>query len=112
LVTGNRERHHDPVADLQRLVVGADLNHLAHVLMAENVALVHCRDNPAINVQVRAANRTGRHLDDGVARMLDLWLRNFFAANIAFTEPRQGFHLVLPFFVIAPRRFRTLTPGF
>src|SRR5262245_8550027 len=68
---GNGEGHHDPVADLQRLVLGADLDHLAHGLMPDDVAMLHLRDYTVVDVKIRAADRAGGHLDDRVARMLD-----------------------------------------
>ena len=37
----DRERHDDPVADLQLLVLGADLDDLAHELVAHDVADLH-----------------------------------------------------------------------
>ena len=43
LAAGDRERHDDAVADLQLLVLGPDLDHLAHGLMAEDVALSSSR---------------------------------------------------------------------
>ena len=84
---GDREGHDDAVADLQLFVLGADLDHLAHVLMAEDVAAFHRGNDAAIDVQIGAADGAGGHLDDGVARMLDFRIRNFLAADVAFAVP-------------------------
>ena len=65
------ERHHDAIADLQSRVVLADLDDLAHELMAEHVALLHRRDVAVVDVQVGSADRRRRDLDDRVARIQD-----------------------------------------
>ena len=46
------------------------------------------------DVQVGAADRAGRHLDDGVARMLDLRIGHALAAHVALAVPGQCFHFV------------------
>ena len=46
---GDGERHDHAVADLQLLVLGADLDHLAHGLVAEDVAALHRRDDAVID---------------------------------------------------------------
>ena len=97
LAAGNCKGHHNAVANLQRLVFGPDLDHLTHILVAEHVALLHVWNDTAIDVQVGAANRTSGHLDDGVPWMLNFGIRNFLAANVAFTVPSQGLHLLLRF---------------
>jgi hypothetical protein len=43
LAACDREWHDDPVANLERLVLGSDLDDFAHRLMAEHVALFHRR---------------------------------------------------------------------
>ena len=42
---GDGEGHDDAVADLELLVLGADLDDLAHGLVAEHVAAFHLRDD-------------------------------------------------------------------
>jgi hypothetical protein len=93
---GDGERHHHAVADFELLVGGADFNHFAHGLMADDVARLHLRDKAAVNMQVRAADRAGGHLDDGVLRMLDLGIGDFFAANVGFAVPGECFHVNAP----------------
>ncbi len=88
----DRERHDHAVADLERLVVGADLDHLAHRLMAEHVAPLHARHHAIIEMQVRTADGAGGHLDDGIAAMLDLGVGHMLAAHVALAMPGQRFH--------------------
>src|SRR5204863_4997165 len=57
------EGHHHPVADLEALVLRADLHHLAHELVADDVAVLHAHHEAVVEVEVRAADRTARHLD-------------------------------------------------
>ena len=54
------------------------------------------RDDAIENVQVGAADRAGRDLDDGVARMFDFRIGNAVAAHVAFAVPDQCFQVVTP----------------
>ena len=72
VAAGDRERHDHAVADLQVLDLRADLDDLAHELVAEDVALLHRRDEAVVEVQVRAADRRRGDPDDRVARVQDL----------------------------------------
>src|SRR4051794_17411281 len=92
LATGDGERNDDAVANLQRLVFGADFNDLSHVFVAEDVALVHRRNNPVENVQVGTADRAGGDFDDGVSWVFNLWVGHALAAHVAFAVPGQCFH--------------------
>ena len=96
LAAGDRERHHDAVADFELLVFGADLDHLAHGLMAEDVALFHRGHDAVEQMQVRAADGAGRHLDDGIASVLDLGIRHGLAANVVLAVPGQRLHRKSP----------------
>jgi hypothetical protein len=64
-------------------------DYLAHVLVAEDVAALHGRVVSVEEVKVRAADRTRGDLDDRVARVADLRIRNrlperrLFRASIA-----------------------------
>ena len=71
LAAADRERDDDAVADLELLVLGADLDHLAHELVADDVARLHAGHEAVVEVQVGAADRAAGGLDDGVARVLD-----------------------------------------
>ncbi len=84
---GDGEGDHDPVADLQLAVAFADLDHLAHGFMAQDVALFHARHDPVEEVEVGAADGAGRDLDDGVAIVLDLGVGNALAADVVFAVP-------------------------
>ena len=105
---GDGERHDDPVADLELLVLRADLDDLAHGLVAEDVAALHLRDDAVEDVQVGAADGAGRHLDDGVARMLDFGIRHALAAHVALAVPDQSFHALTPGNVLERRARRAL----
>ena len=52
VAAGDGERHDHAVADLQVRHRLADLDHLAHELVAEDVALLHRRDEAVVEVQV------------------------------------------------------------
>ena len=57
VAAGDGERHDDAVADLQVLDRRPDLDDLAHELVAEDVALLHRRDEAVVEVQIGAADR-------------------------------------------------------
>ena len=86
------ERHHDAIADLQPRVVLADLDDLAHELVAEHVALLHRRDVAVVDVQIGAADRRRRDLDDGVARIEDDRVRNGLDLDLLCAFPADGSH--------------------
>src|SRR5690606_28434856 len=71
LATDDGEGHHHAVADFELLVRRADLHDLAHELVAHDVAVFHAGHEAVVEVQVRAADRAGTDLDDGVARIFD-----------------------------------------
>jgi hypothetical protein len=68
----DRERHHDAVADLEVSHRRADVDDLAHELVAEDVAFLHRRYEAVVEVEIRAADRGRRDLHDRVARVEDL----------------------------------------
>src|SRR5690242_13560196 len=89
------ERNNDAIARLQFSVhSGADLDHFAHSLMAHDVAGQHGRDEVVEQVQVGAADRATRDLDDGVAWILNLGISNSVAADILLAMPNERLHLV------------------
>ena len=87
LAAADRERHDDAVADLEVGDLGAQLDHLAHVLVAEDVAALHRRLVAVEQMKIGAADRAGGDLDDRVAGMLDLGIGNGVDANVAFSVP-------------------------
>src|SRR5215211_3583637 len=104
----NRERHDDAVADLERaLGLRADLHDLAHELVADDVAVLHPWHVAVVEIQVRAADGTGRHPDDSVAGVLDLRIRDLVAADVGGVVPNQGFHRRAP---LAASEGRQLDP--
>jgi hypothetical protein len=60
--------------------------------VAHDVAGFHTRNKRIVEVQVGAADRGARDLDDGIARMLDPRVRDTVAANILFAVPAQSPH--------------------
>src|SRR5690606_31751796 len=69
---GDRERHHHAVAAAQLAHAGPDLLHDADELVAERRADARVRDQPAVQVQVRAAKGGRGDPQDDVERVLDL----------------------------------------
>ena len=87
LAAADRERDDDAVADLEIGHLGAELDHLAHILMAQDVAALHRRLIAVEKVEIGAADRAGRDLDDRVARMFNFWVRNGVHADVALSMP-------------------------
>ena len=62
---------------MQILNRAADLDDLTHIFVAEDIALLHGRNVAIIQMQIGAADRRCRDLDDGITglRILDrvLW---------------------------------------
>ncbi len=68
LAADDRERHDDPVADLERLVVPPDLDHLSPIVSWPMMSPDFMPGmNVVVEVQVRAADGAGGDLDDRVA---------------------------------------------
>ena len=96
LAADDRERNDDPVALLElALRFGPDLDDLAHHLVSHDVAGQHGRDEVMEQMKVRAADGAARHLDDGVARILDLGVGDGVAADVFLAVPNEGSHAFL-----------------
>ena len=87
LTAANGEGDNDPVTDLEICDLGPELDDLAHVLMTEDVAAFHGRLVAVQQVEVGAADGAGGDLDDRVAGMLDLRIRNSVYPDVAFSVP-------------------------
>ena len=87
LSAADGEGNDHPVADLEVGDLGSELDHLAHVLVAEDVAALHGRLVSVEQMKVRAADRTRGDLDDRVAGVLDLRIRNRVDPDVAFSVP-------------------------
>ena len=92
------------------VIVAADLDDLAHELVAEDVAAPHRRDEAVEQVQVGAADRGERDLDDRVARVQDLGIGHLLDAHIVRSVPAQCFHRAASLAAVPwwsePRRLR------
>jgi hypothetical protein len=89
---GDRERHHHPVALGQVADPTAELDDLAHELVAQDVAGAHRRDQAVPEMQVGAADGRGRHADDGISRIEDLGVRDVLDAHVARAVPANRAH--------------------
>ena len=87
----DHEGHDDALTLLQRRL-RADLDYLAHELVAQDVARLHRRDEPVVEVEVRSADRGRGHLDDAVARLHDLRIVDRIDANVVLSVPGQCAH--------------------
>src|SRR6185312_7314579 len=93
LAANDGERHDDALALLQVAVhPGADLDDLAHHLVAHDVAGQHRRNEIVEEVEIRATDRAARHFDDGVAWVFDLGVCNRVEANVLLAMPNESFH--------------------
>src|SRR5207237_4906176 len=63
------ERDDDAIADSERGIGLADVDDLAHELVAENVAGLHRRDEAVEEMKIRSADRRQRAANDCVARI-------------------------------------------
>jgi hypothetical protein len=88
----DRERDDDAVADAQSGVLSADLDDLAHELVAENVAGLQSRDEAVEQVQIRSADRRRRDADDRVTGIQDLRIRHALDSDVVRAVPYNGFH--------------------
>jgi hypothetical protein len=88
----NGEWHNDTVTDFELGVLSADLNHLTHCFMAEDVSAFHSRHETAHKMEVRATNGAGRYLDDGITSMLDNRVGNRLASYGAPALPGECLH--------------------
>ena len=96
LAAGDCEGHDDAIADLQGRVLAAHFDDLSHGLVSDDVTGMHVRDRALVDVKIRAANRAGRHLDDGVTTILDDRVGDAFAADVVLAMPGEGLHSTSP----------------
>jgi hypothetical protein len=91
------ERDNDAIADLQCVfAAGSHLHDLPHELVTHDIAVLHAGHVAVVEMQVGAADRATRHLDDGVARMFDLGIWNLIATDVLRAVPAQGLHCFSP----------------
>jgi hypothetical protein len=68
--------------------------------VAEHISLFHRGNDAVVDVKIGAANGARRHLDDGITRVLYLWIRHGLATHVAFAMPGQSLHLDFPFAIL------------
>src|SRR5205085_3908853 len=90
LAAADREGNDDAVAHLELLVLAADLDDLAHELVADDVARLHARHEAVEEVEGGAADRAAGGLDDGVAWMLDHRIGHRLVADVVLGVPAEG----------------------
>ena len=96
LAAGDGERHHDAVPDLELLHSRAGLHHLAHELVAHDVALLH-RGNEAVEeMKIGSADCGGRDLDDRVLRIEDFRVGHLLHPDFLLAFPAGRFHRLAP----------------
>src|SRR5690606_14642789 len=88
----DRERDDDPVADPDARDGRADLDDLAHELVADDVAGAHPGDEPVVEMEVRATDRRRRDADDRVLWVEDRRIRHAVDADVARSVPDDGLH--------------------
>ena len=82
----------DPVAGFQVAYPRADLDHLTHELVAEDVALAHRREIAVVEVQVGAADGGRGDADDRVAGVHDGRVRDGDDLDAVLADPGGGLH--------------------
>jgi hypothetical protein len=87
LPAANGKGHDDAIADLEVFDFGAQFNNFAHVLVAENVTPLHRWLVTVEEVKVRPTDGAGGDLDDRIAGMLYLGIRNSIYSDVAFSVP-------------------------
>ena len=93
VTAGDVERDHHPVAEPQVRDRRADLLDDAHRFVPEDVALGHERAEHLVQVQVRAADAAGRHLDHRVVGILDGRIRHGVHADVPPAMPHHCLHV-------------------
>src|SRR3569832_2306130 len=90
------DRHADAIAGLQILAALADLDDLAHQLVAEDGARLLAGHEPVVEVEVRAADRGRGDLHDRVARVEDLRIRYVLARDVLLAFEHVRAHQATP----------------
>src|SRR4051812_9738327 len=89
---GDCERYNHFVAHLEILHRRANLDYLAHELMAKNVAGFERWHICVVEMEVRTADRSASDLDDGIARIQDFRIGNGINTDVFFSIPAECFH--------------------
>jgi hypothetical protein len=92
VAAGDGERHDHSVAHLEVRHALAELDDLAHELVAEDVPSLHRGDVPVVQVQVRATDRGGGDLHDRVAVIDDLRIGDVLHLDRVASRPHIGAH--------------------
>ena len=87
LAAADGEGDDNAIADLEVFDFGAQLNHLAHVFVTENIAALHGGLVAVKQMKIRAADGASGDFDDRVAGMLNFWIRYGIYPDVAFSVP-------------------------
>src|SRR4051812_15521730 len=89
-----RDRKWDDYAITRREILDmrAYLDHFAHELVPEYIAALHGRDEPVVEVKVRATDRGRRDADDGIPRVENFGIWNRLDLDALLPHPAVGFH--------------------
>src|ERR1044072_7266551 len=90
--TRDRKWHHNTVAHFQISHFTTHFHNLAHELMTENIALLHRGNETIVEVQIGTADCRRRDLQDRVALVEDLRIRNLLDAHRRFAIPTVCSH--------------------
>jgi hypothetical protein len=94
LTTADGKWNNDPITNRKVFDLGAEFDHLAHILMTENVSVFHGGLIAVEEMKIGTADRAGRDFNDCVARMLNLGIRYSVNSHIPFTVPAKCSHCV------------------
>src|SRR5690349_14215552 len=92
LTTRDGERNDNPVTALHVFHFPADFNHLAHELVAENVARFHGRNIAIIKMKVRSTDRGTRDPDYRITRVENLGIIDGLDTHLFFSLPTKRLH--------------------
>ncbi len=67
-------------------------DHLTHILVTENVTAFHGRLIAVQKMKIGTADRASRDFYDGIARMLNFWVRYGVNPHIPFAVPAKCSH--------------------
>ncbi len=92
VTAGDNKGDHHAIAFLQVLHLSTALDNLAHKFMSKNITVLHLRDLSAIEMQIGAANRRGRHAQDDIVGLFNDGIGDIIDSNMVRTVVSECFH--------------------